>query len=98
MSYVKGRRFEWQVRSMLESRRWIVIRAARSKPVDLIAVKNGSILMIECKYDSWISEAEKSRLCILAEEAGAKPVLAVKRRYEREIKLIDLSTGEEVEL
>ena len=98
MSYAKGRRFEWAVRDLLETRGWIVFRAARSKPVDLIAMKNGQALLIECKYDSPITKDRKKLLIELAERAGARPILAKKRRYERGLKLIDLRDGGELSL
>ncbi|OYT67030.1 MAG: hypothetical protein B6U65_04250 [Candidatus Wolframiiraptor sp. EX4484-121] len=98
MSYAKGRRFEWRVKDLLEARGWIVVRAARSKPVDLVAMKGGRILLIECKYDSSISKDRRRLLLELAEGAGAKPVLAKKRRYERGVKLIDLRDGGELSL
>jgi Holliday junction resolvase len=50
MSYPSGRRFEWPVRNLLESCGWVTVRAARSKPVDLIALKDGRIPLIECNY------------------------------------------------
>ena len=98
MSYAKGRRFEWSVKDLLEARGWIVVRAARSKPVDLVAMKDGRILLIECKYDSSISKDGRRLLLELAERAGAKPILAKKRRYERGLRLIDLRGGGELSL
>ena len=96
-SYGKGRRFEWEVRNALESRGWIVVRAARSKPVDLIAMKGGQALLIECKYGSQITRDRRRLLVELAERAGARPILAEKRRYERGLRLIDLRDGKELE-
>jgi len=98
MSYAKGRRFEWSVKDLLEARGWIVVRAARSKPVDLVAMKDGRILLIECKYDSSISKDRKRLLLELAGRAGARPILAKKRRYERGLRLIDLRGGGELSL
>jgi Holliday junction resolvase len=49
-AYRKGRRWEYEVRDRLANRGWIVIRAAGSKPIDLIAVRPGDIpLAVECK-------------------------------------------------
>ena len=90
MSYRKGRRFEWEVRKLLEERGYVVIRAARSKPVDLVAMKEGEILLIECKYDSYLSKERKEELIRIAEKAGATPILAAKRRYNREVDLLNL--------
>lgn len=98
MSYPKGRRFEWEVKNLLEKKSWIVIRAARSKPVDLIALKNGRILMVECKYSSRILKVDKSRLCMLADAAGALPILALKKKYGRRIQFVNLKTETQLEL
>lgn len=95
LSYRKGRRFEWEVRRMLESRGWLTIRVARSKPLDLIALKNGSILLIECKYSSRISEKDKSRMIEMAKITAGKPILALRKKYERRIHLVNLENGEQ---
>lgn len=93
MSYQKGRKFEWQVRRLLESKGWLTVRVARSKPLDLIALKNGSILLIECKYSSKISEKDKSKLIEMARISAGKPILASRKKYERRIHLINLEDG-----
>jgi Holliday junction resolvase len=98
VSYSSGRRFEWSVRSVLESYGWVTVRAARSKPVDLVALKDGRILLIECKYNARISSKRMDYLKKLAEKAGAKPLLAVKKKYERSITFIDVDAGGEVDI
>jgi Holliday junction resolvase len=98
MSYPSGRRFEWSVRNLLESCGWVTVRAARSKPVDLIALKDGRILLIECKYNTRISSERIDYLKSLAGKAGARPILAVKKKYERSITFIDVDTGGEVKI
>ena len=98
MSYSSGRRFEWSVRSILESHGWVTVRAARSKPVDLIALKDGKILLIECKYNTRISSERIDYLKKLSGRAGARPLIAVKKKYERSIKFIDMDSGGEVKI
>ncbi|MCS7125648.1 MAG: hypothetical protein NZ929_01885 [Aigarchaeota archaeon] len=98
MSYLKGRRFEWQVKNLLEKKSWLVVRAARSKPVDLVALKNGLILLIECKYSSKLIERDKSRLIKLADIAGALPIIALRKKYWRKIQLINLKTGAQLDI
>jgi Holliday junction resolvase len=88
--YEKGRRFEWAVRDYLRSMGFLVIRAAASKPVDLVAVKDGKIYLVECKYDAGMTRHEKTQLVEEAERAGAIPLLATKRRGESRIRLINL--------
>jgi len=98
MSYPSGRRFEWSVRNILESFGWVTVRAARSKPIDLIALKDGRILLIECKYNARISSERIGYLKSLAGKAGARPIIAVKKKYERSITFIDVDTGGEVKV
>ncbi len=98
MSYRKGRKFEWQVRRLLEKKGWFTVRAARSKPLDLIALKNGSILLIECKYSSRISQKDKSKMIEISKITYGKPILAIKKKYERRIRLINLENGKEFDL
>lgn len=73
-SYVKGRRFEHYIKDKLEAKGWIVTRSAGSKgPFDLLAVKNGKILLIQCK---WRRNIVPKNLIDVALKAGGLPVLA----------------------
>ena len=91
--YERGRRFEWVVRAYFQSLGFVVIRAAASKPVDLVALRSGEAFLIECKYNASITKREKKQMLELAEKAGATPLLAIKRKGERGFRLIDLKTG-----
>jgi len=91
MSYAKGRRFEWKVRDYLKARGYVVIRAAASKPVDLVALRPGEILLVECKYNSPLTKARKRELLELARASGAKVVIASKRKNEKKIHLTPLT-------
>lgn len=98
MSYDKGRRLEWLVKAMLEEKGWVVVRAAGSKPVDLVAMRGGETILIECKYGSSLLGERRALLLELARKAGAKPVLARKKRYQRSVELVDLRTGAEIQV
>lgn len=50
--YFKGYKLERKVKEMLEKDGWYVIRSAGSKKPDLIAGKNGRVVVIECKTSS----------------------------------------------
>jgi Holliday junction resolvase len=89
--YAKGRRFEYRVRDFLRRRGYIVIRAAQSKPIDLVCLKANKILLVECKTEkSTLSKSKKTELLKLAEASGALLVLA--HRKKRTIELIDVKT------
>ena len=65
-NYNKGRRFEYKVKAWLEERDWICVRSAGSKsPFDLVAMKDGQTLPIQCKYGTRISRAEMKELVII---------------------------------
>lgn len=42
-------RFKYRIQKLLESKGWLVINCARSKPFDLIAIKNMCPVIIELK-------------------------------------------------
>jgi len=77
VSYRRGRGLEYVVRDMFRRRGWFVIRAAASKPVDLVCLKGGKIVLVECKYGGrsvrWtelalplLDVAERAKILLLA--------------------------------
>jgi Holliday junction resolvase len=53
-------------------------QAAASKPVDLVCLKSGEVVLVECKYGvKGIRWAELAPLLEAAERANARPVLAI---------------------
>ena len=90
--YVRGRRFEYKVKKLLEERGYIVVRSAASKgPFDLVALRFGEILLIQCKLDGNLSKAEKQQMIAAARVAGGKPLLAIKDKRTGEIRLAEVS-------
>ena len=91
-SYVKGRRFEYRVRDFFRAHGFLVIRPAQSKPVDLICLRKGVMVLVECKTDKHaLRKREKQALLEMAETTSATPVLAY--REKRQIKLLNLKSG-----
>lgn len=91
-SYAKGRRLEYRVRDLFRKNGFIVIRAARSMPVDLVCMKDEKTLLIECKVrKSEFNETKRGELLNLATIAGAEAVLAYKNK--RKIFLLDAKTN-----
>jgi Holliday junction resolvase len=76
--YKKGRRFEYAVRNYFLKKGYWVLRSPRSGgPIDLIAIKNKSILMIQCKSGaSTLLLKEKMALIEACELTGGCPILA----------------------
>ena len=97
--YAKGRRIEYRVRDILSKAGWYVWRLAASKPFDLIAIKNGEILIVECKRGSLLTRMEKSKLLEIAKNGGATPILA---KYENNTihfyKILSEDKVEEIEI
>ena len=92
VSYRKGRRLEYVVRDMFRRRGWFVVRAAASKPVDLVCLKGSEIVLVECKYGvRGVRWAELAPLLDAAEKADARPVLAIAEKRGR-VKIIDVES------
>ncbi|MFB3889879.1 MAG: hypothetical protein ACE14S_10345 [Candidatus Bathyarchaeia archaeon] len=59
-NYHKGRAFEYQVKKRLLKDGYTVFRFAGSKPLDLVALRNGKVMFCECKtYRATIEDKEK---------------------------------------
>jgi Holliday junction resolvase len=91
-NYEKGRRFEYRVRDLFRNYGFVVIRAAQSKPIDLVCLKNGNSILIECKTKkSSLTKLQKEELLSLAKIASTTPILAY--RDKREVRLLNLQTN-----
>jgi len=92
-NYQKGRRFEYRVRDLFKEHGFVVIRAAQSKPIDLVCLKNGNSILVECKTDkSSFGKNGKKELLDLATTSKALPVLAYKEK--RKIRLMNIKTSD----
>lgn len=75
--YQLGYGFERRVIVVLESMGYYVLRSSGSKGLaDLIAVRKGSVLFVQCKRSGKISSSEWNALYELATKHGADPVVA----------------------
>jgi len=77
--YSRGRKIEYMVRDLLSQAGWCVWRLAASKPFDLIAIRDGRILIIECKRQSVLTKLERKKLLKIAKKGDATAILA---KYE----------------
>ena len=86
-NYSKGRNLEYSVRERLKALGYIVFRCAGSRPVDLIAIREGKILLVECKagLNPYLSPNQLNHIIEISKIAVATPVLAVRKRY-REVR------------
>jgi Holliday junction resolvase len=91
-NYEVGRRLEYRIRDMFKRNGYFVIRAAQSKPIDLVCLRNGRSVLVECKAgSSFLGKERRRELLDLAKQAGAAVVLA--RRRRRMVELTDLESG-----
>ena len=100
-SYEKGRRFEYRVRDFLKNKDYFVLRSPRSKgPVDLVAIRKGEILFIQCKSWGCIDKEEKEQLISLAKSVGAMPLMVHRRPKPPNypIRFVDLNLEKEISI
>lgn len=80
--YNAGREFEYRTRDHLTSEGYWVMRAAGSKTkADLIAIKPGQVLFVQCKRDGKLPPAERIEVRRLASllPGIAVPILAYQK-------------------
>ena len=91
-NYEAGRRLEYRVRDMFRRNGFFVVRAAQSKPIDLVCLRGGRSVLVECKSErSFLGRERKQELLDLARRAGAPVVVA--RRRKRMVELTNLEDG-----
>jgi len=91
-NYEVGRRLEYRIRDLFRRNGYFVIRAAQSKPIDLVCLRNGRSVLVECKAgSSFLGKERRRELLNLAKQAGAAVILAKRKR--RIVELIDLESG-----
>ena len=75
--YRLGRAVEYAVRNDLRKRGYFVLRSPRSLGiVDLVAIKTGTVLFVQCKRSLELGIREWNGLIDLSESVGATPILA----------------------
>lgn len=83
------------VRDYFGERGWLVIMAARSEPVDLMCIKDGRTILVECRYaGARLLKDERKALEKIVERYGVDVVVArKKKRGETELETIHCSKG-----
>ena len=93
-AYHKGRRFEYEVKRLLERQGFTVFRCASSKPLDLIAFRMGKVLICECKVGR-VSEGEKEKLGEWSFKLGFPTALFTKENGSIRMELFEPSPRRE---
>ena len=88
-NYQRGAAFERKVARDLESHGYVTVRSAGShSPVDVVAMKYGTIAAVQCKLDGYIPPDEWNELWEFAVSAGATPVMAEPYKEGRKTGII----------
>lgn len=84
-NYYRGRNLEYAAKKKLQESGFTVFRCASSKPVDLVAVKQGTVILVQCKTGlrPYVSKEELEKTLSLAIGAGGKAVLCLRRKFQR---------------
>ena len=84
------------MRDIFRRNGFFVVRAAQSKPIDLVCLRSGRSVLVECKAgSSFLGKDRRRELLDLAHQAGAAVVLA--RRRRRNVELTNLEDGRPLE-
>jgi Holliday junction resolvase len=84
------------VRDLFRKNGYFVVRAAQSKPIDLVCLRQGRSILVECKAGrSFLGKERRQELLDLAHQAGAAVILA--RRKRRKLELTNLEDGRRLE-
>lgn len=87
-SYKRGRAFEYKVKQFLTEQGYFVVRAAKSAFPDLVAIRNGKVVLVECKLDGRLSIDEKIRFIEIGEITNAGCMLAFNEKKGIGFKVI----------
>lgn len=94
MAYKKGYSFERELKEYLTGNGWSVIRSGGSKKPDLVAAKDGKIMVIECKVTKdnkvYLAKEEVLHLKKVAEAFSGECMFAIKRKNKK-WSLVDVS-------
>ena len=76
-SYVKGRKREQYLKLKFQKQGWFVVRAAASKPIDLVLIRKGEdgkpiVRLIESKKAKYVKPKEREKLKEIEEITGIK--------------------------
>ena len=89
-SYRRGYMFERQIFHLFESAGFYCIRSAGSHGCfDILAVKAGIAIGIQCKYNNHLTEVEKQAMLNAYEQYGIIPIYAF-RKKNKPLQLICL--------
>lgn len=76
-NYQRGANLERRVKDLLEGEGFAVVRSAGShSPADLVAMRGGEIVIVQCKRDGRLGPSEWNEFVEFCVKAGGVPILA----------------------
>jgi len=85
-NYLKGYRFEKKTQKYLENIGYITYRQAKSSFPDIIAIKKGETVLVECKVNGKLSRKEKENAKEIYEITGIIFMLAYNENGKVKLK------------
>lgn len=90
-NYANGAALERAVKKLFEANGYYVMKSGGSKgSADLVALKRGETVLVQCKVDGYLRPAERKALCDLALWLGARPVIGQWRKQATSARYADL--------
>ena len=90
--YRKGHRWELKVKKMWEAKGFVVYRSAGSKgAADLIALKDGKIVLIQVKVNNKPTRSEVAKLKKEAKKCKATALIVLWNSKKREMEVYNLN-------
>lgn len=87
--YSDGYRFECMTRDDLREQGYEVMRSAGSKgKIDVLGMKPGQLLFVQCKINGKCSPAERAEVFRLSRMVGAVPLVAYKHKDGRSAAVV----------
>lgn len=75
--YARGKQFEYRTRDDLQvNGYWVMLSPGSRSPVDVVAIKPGQVLFVQCKIAGTLLPGAWNELFDAAQAAGAVPVMA----------------------
>lgn len=70
------------MKKLFEDLGWLVIRSAGSHIIDLIAVRDGKVFLVECKVNR-ITKRDEERLRALSEKFKIPAIMIIKKSHRK---------------
>ena len=89
LAYRRGANFERRVRDYFAKQGCAVFRSAGShSPADLIVLKAGEVILVQCQLDKYFAPNKRQALIILGEELDCQVCLAWREKRKLRLEVL----------